>query len=64
MSELVKFPGVPPAVFGHRMTVLHGSAGGGSEPILAGVQAMRTDFRLPSPGMRLRTAAATFISVV
>jgi hypothetical protein len=44
-------------------TVLHGSAGGRSEPILACVQAMRTDFGRPSSGMRFKTATATVISV-
>ena len=44
-------------------TVLHGSAGGRSEPPLAYVQAMRTDFGRPSSSMRFRTATATFISV-
>jgi hypothetical protein len=46
-----------------RVTVLHGSAGGHSEPTLACVQAMRTDFGRPSSTMRLRTVTATFISV-
>ena len=45
-------------------TVLHGSAGGRSGPILAGVQVMRTDFGRPSSSMRFRTATATLISVV
>ena len=44
-------------------TVLHGSAGGRSGPILACVQAMRTDFGRPSSSMRFRTATATLISV-
>ena len=37
---------------------------GRGEPILACVQAMRTDFRRPSSSMRFRTAMATVISVV
>jgi hypothetical protein len=44
-------------------TVLHGSAGGRSGPILACVQVMRTDFGRPSSSMRFRTATATLISV-
>jgi hypothetical protein len=48
---------------GTQQTVLHGSAGGRSEPPLACVQAMRTDFGRPSSSMQLRTATATVISV-
>ena len=48
----------------NRPTVLHGSAGGRSEPILACLQVMRTDFGRPSSSMRFRTATATLISVV
>ena len=49
---------------GSSTTVLHGSAGGRSGPILACVQVMRTDFGRPSSSMRFRTATATLISVV
>jgi putative transposase len=44
-------------------TVLHGSVSGRSEPTLACVQAMRTDFGRPSSSMQFRTMTATFISV-
>ena len=44
-------------------TMLHGSAGGRSDPPLACVQAIRTDFGRPNSSMRFRTATATFISV-
>jgi len=46
-----------------RATVLHGSVSGRSEPTLACVQAMRTDFGRPSSSMQFRTMTATFISV-
>jgi hypothetical protein len=60
-------PGVVEGFVGdvpHTMTVLRGIAGGRSEPILACVQAMRTDFGRPSSSMRFRTATTTFTSMV
>src|SRR3954468_17150547 len=45
------------------VTVVHGSAGGHSEPPPFWAHAMRTDSGRPSSSMRFRTATPTFNSV-